>query len=183
MPVLTRLRSRWCKPPLTFSVSHASRDVVGERAGQRVAEGELHERAHDRDVVRVRRQGVGGHHPAALGSELRRDVELVVVALARELEGHERQLLVVVAADQLELADRLDPFGEQAGVLLHRLHDVAVAVVPEADEVVVLGQHHRRARREVQRERGVRLAQVVLVEDEVLGQVARSLKTSQPMPG
>ena len=51
------------------------------------------------------RQRVGGHHPAALGGQLRRDVELVVVVLARELEGDERQLLGARVADQLELAD------------------------------------------------------------------------------
>ena len=132
----------------------------------------LHQRAHDRDVVGVRRQRVGGHHPAALGRELRGDVELVVVVLAGQPERDERELLAVVLADQLEVAGRDDPLAQQARVLLHRLHDRAVALVPVADEVVVLGEHHRGAGREVQRERRVALAEVVLVEDEVLGQVA-----------
>ena len=78
------------------------RDVVGERDGQRVAERQLDQRAHDRHVVGVRRQRVGGDHPAALGGELRRDVELVVVALLGELEGDERQLLRARLADQPE---------------------------------------------------------------------------------
>src|SRR3954463_6341105 len=51
-------------------------DVVGELVRERVAERQLDERAHDRDVLGVRRQGVSGPHPAALGGELRRDVEL-----------------------------------------------------------------------------------------------------------
>src|SRR3954471_14004840 len=75
------------------------RDVVGERLGQAVRERELHERAHDRDVIRVRRQRVRRHHPPALGSELGGDVELVVAALLSELEGDERKLLRARLAD------------------------------------------------------------------------------------
>ena len=41
----------------------------------------------------------------------------------------------------------------------------------EAHEVVVLRENHRRARREVERERRIGLAQVVLVEHQVLGEV------------
>ena len=61
--------------------------------------------------------------------------------------------------------------------------DVAVAGVAEADEVVVLREHHRRAGGEVQREGGVALAEVVLVEDEILGEVGLLAEDSQPMPG
>ena len=60
---------------------------------------------------------------------------------------------------------------QRRGVLLHLLHHVGVAVAAEPDEVVVLRQHHRRARGEVQREGRVGLAEVVLVEDQVLGEV------------
>ena len=56
-------------------------------------------------------------------------------------------------------------------VVLHLLHDVGVTLAAQADEVVVLRQHHRGARGEVQRERGVGLAEIVLVEDQVLGEV------------
>ena len=66
--------------PSSRAWSHGLRDVVGERARERVAERQLHQRAHDRHVLGVRRQRVGRDHPAALGRELRGDVELVVVA-------------------------------------------------------------------------------------------------------
>jgi hypothetical protein len=49
-------------------------------------------------VLGVRRQGVGGHHPAPLRRDLRRHVELVVTAVLRELEGDQRQLLVGLVA-------------------------------------------------------------------------------------
>ena len=161
------------------------RDVVGERAGERVAEGELDERAHDRHVLGVGRQRVGGDHPAALGGELRRDVELVVVVVARSswkaTSGSCSASGSPIRRNSPMPAIRS---ASDAGVGLHRLHDVAVAVVAEADEVVVLGEHHRRAGREVQRERRVGLAEVVLVEDEILGRGRSSpRKISQPMPG
>src|SRR5215217_6938633 len=41
-------------------------DVVGERGGQRVTQRQLDQCAHDRDVLGVRRQRVGGDHPSAL---------------------------------------------------------------------------------------------------------------------
>ena len=76
-------------------------------------------------------------------------------------------------------ADGHDLLRQRARVVLHRLHDVAVAVVAVADEVVVLREHHARAGGEVQRERHVALAEVVLVEHEVLRQV-RALAEDQP---
>ena len=51
--------------------------------------------------------------------------------------------------------------------------------MPEPGEVVVLGQHHRRAGGEVQREGGVPLAEVVLIEDEILREVG-PLAEDQP---
>ena len=99
--------------------------------------------------------------------------------LAGDFERDERQLLVLLAADQLELTGRGDLFRERARVVLHRLHDVAVAVVAEPREVVVLREHHRRAGREVQREGGIALAEVVLIEDEVLGEI-RLLAEHEP---
>ncbi len=47
-------------------------------------------------------QGVGRHHPAALGRELEGEVGLVVAPVVRlEAEGDQRQLLLLVA-DHLE---------------------------------------------------------------------------------
>ena len=65
--------------------------------------------------------------------------------LPGEFERDKRELLVLLGSDQFELADRGDLLGERARVVLHRLHDVAIAVVAEAREVVVLREHHRRA--------------------------------------
>ena len=76
-------------------------------------ERELDQRAHDRHVLRVRRQRVGRHHPAALGGQLRGDVELVVVVAVGELEGDQRELLGALVADQPELADVGDPLGQR----------------------------------------------------------------------
>ena len=90
--------------------------------------------------------------------------------LARELERHERKLLLA-PADQLEPSHGLQLLGQDMGVGLHHLHDVAVARAPVADEVVVLREHHRRPGREVQGEGGVGLAQVVLLEHEVRREV------------
>src|SRR3954451_12016907 len=73
-------------------------DVARQAVHERLRERLLHQDAHDREVVRVRRQRVGRHHPAALGGQLRRDVELVIAALARQPEGHQRELLVVLVA-------------------------------------------------------------------------------------
>jgi hypothetical protein len=128
------------------------------------------------------RERVGGDHPAALRGELRGEVELVAVLRAVELVGHQWQLLLVRAADEPELADGGDPPGQVARVGLHGLHDVAVAVLAEPDEVVVPRQHHRGAGGEVQCEGGVALAQVVLVEDQVLAHVAALAEAQPPDP-
>ena len=61
------------------------------------------------------RQRVGRHHPAALGRQLPGDVELVVPVVAGEPEGDQRKLLLV-AADELEPAHRLELLGEHPGV-------------------------------------------------------------------
>src|ERR1044072_6056576 len=145
-------------------------DVVGEPVDLLATQGLLDQRPHHLHVFGVGRHRVGGKHPAALGGELPGDVELVVVLLARELEGDQRQLLLIVA-DQLEVAVLPQLLRQRPGVLLHRLHDVGVALAPVADEVVVLGEHHRGPGGEVEGEGRVGLAQVVLVEDEILGQI------------
>src|SRR4051794_13810071 len=56
-------------------------DIDMEGVDQVAAQGELDQRAHHLHVVGVRRHGVGGQHPAALGGQLERDVELVVGVL------------------------------------------------------------------------------------------------------
>src|SRR3954454_25074828 len=160
------------EPALRAEGLDGVRDVVGQRRDAGVPERLLDQRAHDRHVLGFRGQRVGGDHPPALGSELRGDVELVEVALLGELEGDERQLLGARVADELEVGALDHLLGERARVGLHRLHDHAVALAPVADEVVVLREDHGGAGREVQGEGGVALAEVVLVEDQVIGQVA-----------
>src|SRR6266540_1383292 len=62
-------------------------DVVHQPVHQGPGQVELNERTHHLHVVGIRRHGVGGHHPAALGRQLEGDVELVVRVLIREVEG------------------------------------------------------------------------------------------------
>src|SRR5438445_3505423 len=91
---------------------------------------------------------------------------------AGEFEGDERKLLLLLTTNDLELPRGRDLLREPPCVLLERLHHVAVALVAEAYEVVVLGEHHRGTGGEVQREGRVALAEVVLIEDEILREVA-----------
>ena len=105
--VLTSLRSDSLTGPFSSSVLIAARDVLVEGVDQRAAEVELHQGAHHLHVLGVRRHRVGGHHPAPLRGQLEGDVELVVGVLLGEVEGDQRQRLLVLA-DDLELADRLD---------------------------------------------------------------------------
>ena len=107
-PLRTRCSSsRACAPPgagRPWRERRAClRDVRAERLYERLPERLLDEHAHDLHVFRVRRQRVRGDHPAALRRELRGDVELVVGVLARQFERDQRQLLVLLAADQLEV--------------------------------------------------------------------------------
>ena len=98
--------------------------------------------------------------------------------LLGEVERDQRQRLLALA-DDLELADALDVLGQRGRVLPHDLHDPAVAGLAETHEVVVLGEDHRGAGGEVEREGRVRLPQVVLVEDQVLSEI-RLLAEDQP---
>src|SRR4030095_4713507 len=85
--------------------------VVCECGRQAVAQRQLDECPHDRDVVRIGRQRVGGRAPAPLRGELGCYVEFVVVVLSFELEGDERELLGIGVANKPELSDAVDPLG------------------------------------------------------------------------
>src|SRR4051812_23719572 len=65
------------------------RDVLGQLVDHLAAQRLLDQRAHHLYVVGVRRERVGGHHPATFGRQLPGDVELVVVLLFGQPEGHE----------------------------------------------------------------------------------------------
>ena len=52
-----------------------------------------------------------------------------------------------------------------------------------ADEVVVLGEDERRAAGEVERERRVALAEIVLVEHEILGELLLVAEDEPADPG
>ena len=58
------------QPALGAERRDGLRDVLRERRDERVPERLLDERAHDRDVVGLGRERVGGDHPPALGREL-----------------------------------------------------------------------------------------------------------------
>ena len=155
-------------------------DVLGQTVYLLAAHRLLDQCTHDLHVLGVRRKRVRRNHPAPLRRELPGDVGLVVrrVVAGLEPERHQRKLFQVVA-DHLEATTVAQVLRKHARVLLHLLHHVGVAITPEPDEVVVLRQHHRGTRGEVQRERRVGLAEVVLVEDQVLGQVG-PLPEDQP---
>jgi hypothetical protein len=80
----------------------------------------LDQRAQDLHALRVGRQRVRRHHPAALRRQLPGNVRLVIrrVVVTLEPEGDRRQLLLVVA-DHLEPSTRPAVGGQRLRVLLH----------------------------------------------------------------
>ena len=103
----TRLRTVGCSRPLLLERRARLGDVLRQRCGQRVAERLLDERAHDLHVLGVGRQRVGGHHPAALGGELRRRRRTRRSRARRSSwNATSGSCSASSLADQLEVADR-----------------------------------------------------------------------------
>lgn len=148
-------------------------EVVGAAAGKVLAADD----AEHLEAVRLGGHGVGGDDPAA-GAEGGGERKLVVVAVldrallavVGEAEGDEGQAVARRLGHEDE-AELLEPRGEVVGGADEVAHDGAVAVLAEADELVVLANDLGRALGEVEGEGGLLGAEVVDVEDEVLGEV------------
>lgn len=95
---------------------------------------------------------------------------LALVVLARLVL--DLALGAVDVADAAVPACRFERFAEQAGVCEAVFHDRAVAVEAEVDQVVVLRDDLGARAGEVEGEGFFSAAQVVKLEDQVLGQVA-----------
>jgi len=65
----------------------------------------------------------------------------------------------------------LQAFGQHPGIGQAILHDFAIAIEPEMDEVIILHYHLGARPREIKGERLLRAAQVVELEDEILWQI------------
>lgn len=132
--------------------------------------------AHHLHAVSVRRHCVGRNDPASCAQVVsqRELVKVVVLAAAlvatREAERNKRQALATALGhdDEILLSER---FGQVVGRLGQVHHDVAVAALSKAKQLVVLSDDLRRALGEVECEGRLVGAKVVDVEDEVLGKV------------
>ena len=130
-----------------------------------------HHHAHQLQLLAMRRHGVGGDDPAALAKVVRDGEFVEVEAFAGvEAEGDERQALAAGFGEEEE-AEFLEGGGEVVGGAGEVEHDGAVAVLAEADHLVVLADDLGGAFGEVEGEGGLVGAEVVDVEDEFLGQV------------
>lgn len=79
--------------------------------------------------------------------------------------------LAVDATDTGKPPGPLERLAQQARVRQAVLHDVPVAVEAQVDQVVVLSDHRGPRPREVERVRLFRAAEIVQLEDQLLGQV------------
>ena len=108
---------------------------------------------------------VGGDDPAPL-AEQRREVEDGEAGFAGQAEAHDREVRRRGQHGEVAPLGQLaaDPPGRRG----ERLHDLAVAALPEPDEVVVLRHDLGGPTGEVEAEVGVAPAEVVDLEDELL---------------
>ena len=135
---------------------------VAARAGEILADDD----AHELHVFGMRGHGVGGDDPAAL-TELMGDGELVegMFVFRVQTECDEGQTGATGLGHEDE-AHLLHGRGEVIGGAGQVQHDAAVALLAEADELVVLADDLAGATGEVEGEGGLISAEVVDVEDE-----------------
>lgn len=147
--------------------------VVGAAAGKVLAADD----AQHLEAVGLGGHCVGGDDPAA-GAEVGGEGKLVVGAVGNgvlfgavgEAKGDEGQAVAGRLGHDDE-AEVPEAGGEVVGGADEVAHDGAVAVLAEADELVVLADDLGGALGEVEGEGGLLGAEVVDVEDEVLGEV------------
>lgn len=141
-------------------------DIRDQRVAPAAGEVLAHHHAHHLQPVRVRRHGVRRDDPAAL-PQLVREGELVEAVAVRgvEAESDEREAGAARLRHEQE-AHLLHAEGEVVGRAGEVEHDGAVALLAEADELVVLADDLGGAAGEVEGEGGLVGTEVVDVEDE-----------------
>jgi hypothetical protein len=145
--------------------------VLKEEVGEVVPEAVADDDTQRGEVGAVFREGVRGDQPAAL-AQGRGNVEDGEVGDAVvHLEGEDGKLAAV--SEQGERSHPGDILGEPHGDVTAGLLDTTVALEAEAQEVVVLRDHLGTRAGEVEREGRHVAAEVVDVEDEVLGERLR----------
>jgi hypothetical protein len=122
-------------------------------------------------VVGMRRHVVSRQDPA-FDAQLMSQRKFVVVAvrIGREAEGHERQAPAGFLGhdDETECFERV---GEVVGHAGQVAHDGTVAVLSEANELIVLANDLAGPLAEVEGEGGLFGPEVIDIEDELLGEV------------
>ena len=123
--------------------------------------------------------GVGGNDPAAGAQAVRQGKLIVVPVVLAALVGvgkaeSDKGKAVATTLGHDDETHLLEDLGEEVGGAGQVVHDVAVATLAEADELVVLANDLRSALGEVEGERRLLCAKVVDVEDKLLGQVLGS---------
>lgn len=155
--------------------SHAELDVVDEHVASALGKVLAHNHTQHLEPLGMRRHCVRGHDPAP-GAQVVRQRKLVIMTVftalggVLEAKGHEGQALAATLGHDDE-AVVLEDVGEVVGGAGQVAHDGLVAPLAEADELVVLADDLGGALGEVEREGGLLGAEVVDVEDEVLGEV------------
>jgi hypothetical protein len=130
---------------------HMQPEVIEQQVGQVHAEAVPDHDPHHRDIGQVVREGVGRHLPAAHPQPLGQVEHRVPGDVVTQPEREDRK--VPALGEQLERAYLGDLAGQvQRDVLAGLLHPL-VALMPEPDEVVVLGGDLRTWPGEVERER------------------------------
>lgn len=155
--------------------SQAESNVVDEHVASALGEVLSHNDTQHLELLGVRRHRVRGDDPSP-GAQVVRERKLVVVAVLStlsgvlEAEGHEGQALAAALRHDDE-AVALEHLGEVVGGAGQVAHDGLIAPLAEADELVVLANDLGGTLGEVEGEGGLLGAEVVDVEDEVLGEV------------
>lgn len=152
---------------------HGQFDVCNERVAARMREVLADNDTHHLQALRVRSHGVCRNDPTTL-SELMCDGELVefVTVIGVKTEGNERKTVATSLRHELE-AHLLNRGSQIVSGFGQVEHDGAVAVLAQADQLVVLAQNLGSTSREVESKRSLISTEVVDVEDqlgrEVLG--------------
>jgi hypothetical protein len=126
------------------------------------------------EVFSMRSHGICRNNPRALAQNVSKcEFIVVLVCLGVQAERHEGETLAVALGHDDE-AELLEGVGEVVCCASKVGHDGAVAMLAEADELVVLADDLGGSFGEVEREGGLVCAEVVDVEDEFFGEVFRA---------
>ena len=150
---------------------HGQFDVCNERVAARMREVLADNDTHHLQALRVGSHGVGGDDPTTL-SELMCDGELVelVAVIGVKTEGNQRETITTSLRHQLE-AHLLNRGSQIVCGLGQVEHDSAVAVLAQADQLVVLAQNLGSTTREIESKGSLVSTKVVDVEDQLSRQV------------